>query len=92
MSDRGTNEAEQVRLGLAENDKSPWEWGIYIERNDGRVDRPDWVPLVYGGFDYEDAYRRWRQKCDAVTSVPDHFRNPRLVRRAVSPWEVQDHE
>ena len=25
MSDRGTNEAVQVRLGLAENDESHWE-------------------------------------------------------------------
>lgn len=88
MSDRGTNEAEQVRLGLAENDESPWEWGIYIERND----RDGWTPLVYGGFSYEDAYGHWRQKCDMATSAPGLFRNPRIVRRSVSPWEVQDHE
>ena len=88
MSDHGTSETEQVRLGLAENDESPWEWGVYIERND----RGGWRPLVYGGFSYEDAYRHWRQECDMVTSWPNRFRNPRLVRRAVSPWEVRDHE
>ena len=88
MSDRGESEAMQVRLGLEEHDESPWEWGIYIERwdNDG------WTPLVYGGFSHEDAYQHWRQKCTLATSAPDTFRNPRLVRRAVSPWEVRDHE
>lgn len=92
MSDRGTSETEQVRLGLAENDESPWEWGIYIERNDGRGGQDNWVPLVYGGFSYEDAYEHWRRDCTLATSTPSHFRNPRLVRRAVSPWEVRDHE
>ena len=86
MSDRGTSEAVQIRLGLEENDESPWEWGTYIERwdNDG------WVPLVYGGHSYEDAYEHWRQRCDMATSTPGLFRHPRLVRRAVSPWEVMD--
>lgn len=92
MTDRGTNEAEQVKLGLAENDENPWEWGVYIERNDGTVDRDDWTPLVYGGFSYEDAYEHWRRDCDMVTRMPDRYRNPRLVRRAVSPWEVHDHD
>lgn len=86
MSNRGTSEAWQVKLGLAENDESPWEWGVYIERNDGG----DWVPLVYGGHSYEDAYEHLRQDCNMVTSTPGAFRNPRLVRRAVSPWEVMD--
>ena len=45
MSDRGVSETMQIRLGLEENDESPWEWGTYIERNDGG----DWTPLVYGG-------------------------------------------
>lgn len=88
MSDRGESEAMQVRLGLEENDESPWEWGIYIERND----RAGWTPLVYGGFSQEDAYQHWRQDCALAASTPDHFRNPRIVRRAVSPWEVRDHE
>ena len=88
MSDRGTSEAVQIRLGLEENDESPWEWGTYIERNDGG----DWTPLVYGGHSYEDAHESWRRDCDLATSAPGTFRNPRLVRRAVSPWEVRDHE
>lgn len=88
MSDRGTNEAEQVRLGLAENDESPWEWGIYIER----CDSEGWVPLVYGEHTYESAYRRWRRQCNVAARMPDRVRNPRIVRRAVSPWEVRDHE
>lgn len=88
MSDRGTSEAVQIRLGLAENDESPWEWGTYIERND----RGYWTPLVYGGLSYEHAHESWRLDCALVTRSPGTFRNPRLVRRAVSPWEVRDHE
>lgn len=86
MSDRGESEAMQVRLGLEENDESPWEWGIYIERND----RDGWTPLVYGGFSHEDAKEQHRDNERLAASTPDHFRNPRLVRRAVSPWEVMD--
>lgn len=92
MTDRGTNEAEQVKRGLAENDESPWEWGVYIERNDGRDDRDGWTPLVYGGLSYEHAHESWRLDCNMVTRMPDRYRNPRIVRRAVSPWEVRDHE
>lgn len=87
MSDRGENEAMQVRLGLAENDESPWEWGTYIERND----RGNWTPHVYGGFSYEEAHQKWRLDCALVAREPDSWRNPRIVRRAVSPWEVRNH-
>lgn len=87
MSDRGTNEAEQVKRGLAENDESPWEWGLYIER----CDNGDWIPLVYGGCeDFEDARSRWLTHCRLATSAPSHLRRPRIVRRAVGPWEVRD--
>ena len=92
MSDRGTSEAWQVKLGLAEHDESPWEWGIYIERNDGSGNQPDWTPLVDGGLTYGAAQNRWRLDCEFAAHNPDQFRNPRLVRRAVSPWEVRDHE
>ena len=88
MSDRGKSEATQVRLGLEEHDESPWEWGTYIERND----RGDWNPLIYGGLSYEHAYESWQLDCTLATRSPNYFRNPRLVRRAVSPWEVRDHE
>lgn len=88
MSDRGTNEAVQVELGLAEIDESPWEWGVYFERNDGRSGQDDWTPIVYGygELSYEDAYEQWQHDSIMVTRMPDRFRNPRLVRRAVGPW------
>ena len=88
MSDRGTNETEQVKLGLAENDESPWEWGLYIERND----QGDWTPLVYGGLSYEHAHESWLLDREMATRMPDRYRNPRIVRRAVSPREVREHE
>lgn len=89
MSDRGTSETEQVTLGLAENDESPWEWGIYIERC---WDNDYWTPLVYGELSYEHAHETWLLNCGLVTRLPDQYRNARLVRRAVGPWEVRDHE
>ena len=78
----------QVRLGLEEHDKSPWEWGNYLERNDGG----DWTTLLYGGLSYEHAHESWLLDCDMATRMPDRYRNPRIVRRSVSPWEVMDHE
>lgn len=91
MSDRGSSEAVQIRLGLEENDESPWEYGTYIERNDGRDGKDDWVPLVYGGCESrEDARKHWLREGDFATQHPERFRNPRIVRRAVSPWEVHD--
>lgn len=89
MSDRGSSEAVQIRLGLEENDESPWEYGTYIERNDGRDGKDDWVPLVYGGNkSWEDARKSWMRECNFAATHPRMFRNPRIVRRAVSPWEV----
>ena len=78
----------QVRIGLAENDESPWEWGLYFERNDNG----NWTTLVCGGYTYKDAYKAWRSVSHSATAHPNHYRNARLVRRAVSPWEVRDHE
>ena len=87
MSDRGTSETIQIALGLEENDDSPWEYGTYIERKDG----DDWVPLVYSGRDsYDDARDAWLQDCRLAASAPGLYRNPRIVRRAVSPWELID--
>lgn len=91
MTDRGASEAVQIRLGLEENDESPWEYGTYIERNDGRDGKDDWVPLVYGGNkSWEDTWVDHRANCKASAAHPRMFRNPRIVRRAVSPWEVRD--
>lgn len=84
MSDRVTSEIAQVRLGLEENDESPWEYGAYIER----CDNGNWVPLVYGSHaDYEDARITWKRDSDMAAQYPEHYRNPRIVRRAVGPWE-----
>ena len=89
MNDRGESEAVQIRLSLEENDESPWEYGTYIERNDGRDGEDDWIPLVYGGReDYGDARDMWLSDCRFATQHPNRWRNPRIVRRAVSPWEV----
>ena len=91
MSDRGAAEATQIALGLEENDESPWEYGTYIERNDGRDGQDDWTPLVYGGYEsFSDVRNMWLSDCDAATRHPNAVRNPRIVRRAVSPWEVAD--
>lgn len=87
MSDRGTSEAVQIRLGLKENDQSPWEYGVYVER----CDDGDWTPLVYGEhWDYDEARVSWRSLARSAAAHPGHYRNPRIVRRAVGPWEVTD--
>ncbi|MCT1689888.1 hypothetical protein M3B11_02755 [Brevibacterium sp. p3-SID960] len=84
------SEEVQIRLGLEEWDESPWEWGVYVERNDGSDGEDCWVPLVYGEMvSFDDARQRWRNFCDATQGI---YRNPRIVRRAVSPWEVRDYE
>ncbi len=89
MSDQGTSEAMQVAVGLEQNDESPWEYGLYVERNDGRDGKDGWTPLVYGGcVNYEDAVQCARPTMHSITVSPRTFRNPRIVRRAVSPWEV----
>lgn len=75
MSDRGTSEAEQVKLGLAENDGHPWEWGTYIERNDGYDDQDDWTPIVYGGSPMRTpvgscvSTASWSRKSPACTAI-----------------------
>ena len=84
------SEEVQIRLGLEEWDESPWEWGVYVERNDGSDGEDDWTPFVYGEMEsFEDARLRWRSFCEATLRI---YRNPRIVRRAVSPWEVRHDE
>lgn len=84
------SEAQQIEYGLEEWDESPWEWGVYVERNDNSDGEDYWIPVVYGGMEsFEDARRSWLHFCDGPLSL---YRNPRIVRRAVSPWEVRDHE
>ena len=81
------SEAAQIRLGLEEWDESPWEWGVYVERDD----KGDWTPVVYGGeASFEDARERWIGFLAATDT--GLYRNPRIVRRAVSPWEVRHGE
>lgn len=82
MNDHLT-EAEEIARGLAENDETPWEWGVYVERNDGG----EWTPLVYGG-----CVSREEAIAFMFPALPALYRRPRLVRRAVSPWDVVDHE
>lgn len=87
------SEAVQTRLSLEEWDESPWEWGVYIERNDGRDGEDDWTPLVYGkGGSFERALESYLSFHNAARVSPKTYRHPRIVRRAVSPWEVRDYE
>lgn len=80
------SEELQIRRGLEANDESPWEWGVYVERNDGRRGEDRWTPLVYGEMEsFDDARQRWRDFCTQPLGL---YRNQRIVRRAVSPWEV----
>ena len=84
------SEEVQIRLGLEEWDESPWEWGVYVERNDNSDGEDYWIPVIYGGREsFEDARRSWLNFCDGPLSL---YRNPRIVRRAVSPWEVRHNE
>ena len=72
------------------------EFGHYIERYDGPRDEgrtpkltsdEDWTPLIYAGDSYEDVEEMHAQhRLD--TGHPGPFRHSRILRRAVSPWEV----
>jgi len=97
---RGDQESQAIREGIAEathHGDGPWEYGHYIERYDGpyvegRVPRgptadEDWTPLIYEAESAEDAEEMHRMhRLDAGLAGP--FRRSRVVRRAVSPWEV----
>jgi len=47
----------------------------------------DWCPLIYEAQSFEDAQElHARHRLDTGLTGP--FRHARIVRRAVSPWEV----
>lgn len=96
---RGDQESRRIRDGIEEatnHDGGPWEFGHYIERYDGPLDEgrtpkltsdADWTPLIYAGEsldDVEDMHARYRLD----TGLTGPFRHSRILRRAVSPWEV----
>lgn len=96
---RGDQESRSIREGIeqaASHDTGSWEFGHYIERYDGPLDNghmpretseEDWTPLIYKAQDLEDAEdMHAMHRLDTPLTSP--FRNPRIVRRAVSPWEV----
>ena len=93
---RGDQESRALRERIEDatsHDTGPWEFGHYIERYDGpgdagvvpsRTKSEHWTPLIYEAECLEDAEREHaRHRIDM-----NPFRNSRIVRRAVSPWEV----
>lgn len=80
------SEALQIKAGLEFCDESPWQWGNYMERYN--EDEDIWYPCVYGDrTTFEEARQQWLADCHITTLFPQRYRNPRIVRRAVSPWE-----
>lgn len=80
-------ETQEIQDGVIEATETvgPWEFGHYIERKDGE----DWTPLIYGGMTAQQAHdHHMRQYLETGLTGP--FRRSRVVRRAVSPWEIQD--
>jgi len=65
----------------ARNGEDRYQWGHYIERNDGRDGKSDWFPIIYDGD--EESVRQWH----GTGRHGDSFRNSRIVRRAIGPWE-----
>lgn len=95
----GDQESRSIRVGIeyaTNHDGGPWEFGHYIERYDGpltegrmprRTAPEDWTPLIYEAQSFEDAEGlHARHRLD--TGMTEPFRRSRVVRRAVSPWEV----
>lgn len=80
---RGDQESAAIRAGIAASDKHPWQWGHYVERDD----RGEWTPLIYEADSYEDALDVHLSH-NRAAGGNGPFRNSRIVRRAVSPWEV----
>lgn len=60
---------------------SVWEYGQYVERHDG----DEWTPLLYGEMTEAQAEQHHEQ----VQRMGAPFRNSRVVRRVVGPWEVR---
>ncbi len=80
-------EEVQIRLGLEEWDESPWEWGVYVERNHAE---DAWTSVIYAeGNSLKDAQHLLRSFWDSNSKS---YRNPCLVRRPVGPWEVANDE
>lgn len=94
----GDQESRAVRQGILEatNHEGPWEFGHYIERYDGPLENgrmpketfdSDWTPLIYEASNQEEAEEHHAShRLDTDLTGP--FRRSRVVRRAVSPWEV----
>lgn len=97
---RGDQESQAIRRGVMEataHNGGPWEYGHYIERYDGPyvegkvpqgpTSDEDWTPLIYEAVSLEDAMEvHRRHHLDNEMTGP--FRRSRILRRAVSPWEV----
>jgi hypothetical protein len=80
-------ETQEIEKGIAEATipDGPWEFGHYIERNDNDS---GWIPLIYGGLTEGLAQELHARHRYDGTRGDDVFRNSRVVRRAVSPWEL----
>lgn len=84
MSDQETR-AIEAGIADATTPEGPWEFGHYIERNDHDS---GWTPLIYGELTEEQAQEHHARHRYDGTRGDDVFRNSRVVRRAVSPWEL----
>ena len=96
-STRGDQDNQAIREGIVEathHDGGPWEYGNYVERYDGpciegqvpkgQTADEDWTPLIYEAESAEDA----EVTHQFHVRLGSPFRRSRVVRRAVSPWEV----
>lgn len=95
----GDKESQRIREGIDNatgHDGGPWEFGHYLERYDGPLDNGrmpkatsnrDWTPLIYEAESFEDA-EGLHASHRLDTGLTGPFRHSRIVRRAVSPWEV----
>lgn len=82
MSDQEAQPAIDAGIIEASADCGPREFGHYIERND----RGKWVPLIYGELTEDQALDfHLRHGHDGGV-----FRNSRVVRREVTPWEIRN--
>ncbi|TEA09103.1 hypothetical protein [Mycobacteroides salmoniphilum] len=83
-----TTELVNEGIEIATRPDGPFEWGEYVERFDGKdgddhADDSLWTPLIYGGKSEDEA----RAAVERPETFP--FRHHRVIRRAVSAWEVQ---
>lgn len=82
--------------GATHHFTGPFEFGNYVERYDGPLDdgrmptntqEQDWTPLIYEAQDFEDA-KELHDRNIRDDGPHSPYRYSRIVRRAVSPWEV----